>query len=88
MSKVLGHIDHQVVSDLLAPLANGALAGIAFSNRVLVAATAITLAVECLPPILPSFAIARTGGACTDVHGIGVGRVLKQKCLMRAQGSF
>lgn len=88
MSKVLDHIDRRVVSNLLAPLADGTLAGTAFSNCVLVAATAITLAVEHLPPILSSFAVVRTGGACTNVHSIGVGGVLKRECLVGAQGSF
>lgn len=72
--------------DLLAPLADGALTGTAFGNHVLIAATAVAFATKRLPPILSCFAIAGTGDALADVHGIRVSRVLKRGCLIGARG--
>lgn len=42
--EVPGHTDHRSVTSILAPLADGALAGAAFGDGMLIAATAVILA--------------------------------------------
>lgn len=64
------------MTSLLAPLADGALAGATLSDCVLVASATVALAAQGLPPVFLCFAVARARGASTNIHGIGVGGVL------------
>lgn len=73
------------MTDLLAPLAYGALTWAA-GDSVISAATAVTLATQGLLPFLSRFAIARARGASADVYGVGVSGVLERGRLIGGRG--
>lgn len=83
-SEVLGHADRRIVSDLFTPLTDGALARATLCDGVFITATTITLAMQGLPPILPCFAVAETGGIRADVYGVRISEVLERGCLVGA----
>lgn len=68
-TKVLDHTNGRIITDLLAPLADGALTRAA-GDSVIPTTVAIAFATQGLPLFLSRFSVTRTSS--TNVHGIRV----------------